>query len=157
MAIEKIKELLKAVKTDPEAQAKLQGLTKPADEDGIIRYYAEAAKKLSFDVTEADLRAFLAEATADRTGKTEDAAAKVQALQDDELAQAAGGGRSGGSVHCDNNYSSCVDTYRQRENCWFNDGCDLDHNHYSDYLCEHNYNGHICGDAESQDCSQVFF
>ena len=32
--------------TNPEAQAKLNGLVKPADEEGIIRYWAEAAKRL---------------------------------------------------------------------------------------------------------------
>ena len=88
MAIEKVKELLKAVKTDPEAQAKLSGLAKPKDEDGAIRYYAEAAKLLGFNVTEKDIREAVAAASKEQEKKT---AADMEKLADNDVVKATGG------------------------------------------------------------------
>ena len=162
MAIEKVKELLKAVKTDPEAQAKLSGLTKPSDEEGAIRYYAEAAKLLGFDVTEKDIREAVAAASREQKNKTEAAAGRVEALSDDEMARASGGDYEPppyvdpdiclNNMKCGNPSMACyppwtptpsepvcANTFQDRENCWFNDGCDMIINVYADYECASNF------------------
>lgn len=157
MAIEKVKELLKAVKTDPEAQAKLSGLAKPEDEDGAIRYYAEAAKLLGFDVTEKDIREMAAALAKEQKNKTEAAAGRVEALPDDELEKTAGGDYCYNNItYCGNPSMACYppstptpskpvcsNTFQQRENCWFNDGCDMIINVYSTYECANDFRGHI--------------
>ena len=90
MAIEKVKELIKTIQTDPKAQETLKGLVRPTDE-GWIKYYAEAAKLLGYEATEADIRVAIAEIAKERTEKTEKMAAGVQSLPDDELDKVAGG------------------------------------------------------------------
>jgi len=147
--MEKIKDLLKKVKKDPEAQAKLADLTKPEDENGIIRYYAEAAKRLGFDITEADLREMIAAHTKERLEKSENAAEQINAVQDNELEMVAGG--SAGK------HEECMDTFQDGENCWSLDGCDVTISLYPNYSCQHNYYGHVCGDKESFDCSSFIF
>ena len=153
MAIEKIKELLKAIKTDPEAQAKLAGLVKGESEDGIVRFYAEAAKLLGFDVSEDELRAAVADAAQGRAEKTEAAAEKVSALADEALEQVAGGNY----VYCVSTSGKCNDTYKDKENCWSDDGCDHTVNLYAGYQCENNYAGTTCGNESKYDCSSCIF
>lgn len=91
MAIDKVNELLKAVMTDPDAQAKLQDLTRPTDEEGIIRYYAEAAKLLGSDVTEADVREVITGFPMEHQTGTGAAADRIKMMPDDSLDQVAGG------------------------------------------------------------------
>ena len=153
MAIEKVKELLKAVKTDAEAQAKLNGLVKPADEDGIVKYYAEAASLLGFDVTEEDIRATIAALSKEQQGKTDAAVGMVKAIPDDTLDQVAGGYQ----LVCAEQQRTCIDTYKNQENCWTQDGCDRNTNMYTEYKCAHNYAGHTCGDKEAVNCSSFIF
>ena len=151
MSMGKVKELLKAVKTDPKAQEALQGLTRPQDEEGIIRYYTEAVKKLGFDVTEVEIRETVANLARERQDETETAVSRIEALPDDALEQATGGA---GNLHSND---ICEDTYEHRENCWANDGCDTNSNIYPKYECEHNYKGYTCGSKDSFDCSQFMF
>ena len=155
MAIEKIKELLKAIKTDPEAQAKLGGLVKPSDEDGIVRFYAEAAKKLGFEISEADVRAAVADAAQLCAEKTEAAAEQLSALADDALEQVSGGSKV--IQKCPNLANTCQDTYADKENCWTKDGCDKSIQYYSGYICDHNSRGSTCADPSTFDCRQVMF
>ena len=35
----------------------------------------------------------------------------------------------------------CKDTFKDEENCWFNDGCDKTINKYPDYRCKRQYQG----------------
>ena len=91
MAFEKIKELAKAVKTDPKAQETLQGLIKSADEDGIISFYADAAKRLGIKLTAEDIRETIAKEGRNQKDRTEKTSADVQALTDDETENVAGG------------------------------------------------------------------
>ena len=145
MEIKKIKELIQAVKTDPKAQETLKDLVKPADEDGIVRYYAEAAKLLGFDVTEADIRETIADAARKRTDKTEEAAQSVKALGDDGLEKVSGG------------TDTCKFLYEQRQNCVIYDACDQHYYDYDNYECRNNYAGHQCGNSETLNCEMWFF
>jgi len=157
MKTEKIKALLKTVKTDPKAQVKLTGLTKPEDENGIIRYYAEAAKRLDFDVSEEEIREMLAEQIKTVNVRTEAAAAGIESLPDNELDEVAGGDID---YPCSNSLKQkyeCKYTYKDRENCWNDDACDKNFLLYQYYQCEHNYAGHTCSAADALDCSSFMF
>ncbi len=33
-------------------------------------------------------------------------------------------------------YEECLDTFKNKENCWYNDGCDHIFNAYDDYICK---------------------
>ncbi len=149
MAIENVKDLLKTIRTDTKAQAKLAGLDKAEGEDGTIRYFAKAAKILSFDVTEADLRAFLEAQSAAQVVRTENAAEQIKELGNDELEAASGGGRGRGEV-----FDTCHYSFKNFENCWVHDGCDVENQHYEGYMCRHNYAGIQCGTKESQACDE---
>ena len=135
------------MKTDTEVQEKISALTKPEDQDGSIRYYAQAAKLLDMDVTEDDIREMLAQAMKTNAEKTQAAAAVIEAVPDSELDQVAGG----------KNITTCHDTFEQRENCWFDDGCDMQINMYSNYECSKNHYGHTCGDKEMLTCDSFIF
>lgn len=71
MVLEKVKELAKAVKSDPKAQETLQGLIKSADKDGIISFYADAAKRLGIDVTAENIRETIAKEGRNQKDRTE--------------------------------------------------------------------------------------
>lgn len=155
MAFENVKELLKAVKTDPEAKKALQGLEKPKDEEGVVEYYVEAAKRLGYAVTDADIRKAIADLTKKQEEKTDAAVGTLKAMPDDELDQVAGGVLY--TSHCLKTTTNCLDTFTNGENCWSNDGCDHISNYYDSYVCEHNNKGHSCGAVDANNCSQVMF
>ena len=98
------------------------------DEESTIQFFVEAAKRLGVDVTE-------------------EAASEVEALSLDDLDMAAGVADS----------PNCQDTFLQRENCFFKDGCDQTLIGYPDYDCQHNLHGHVCSTKEMFDCSKCIF
>ena len=57
---------------------------------------------------------------------TEANVAKLEKLPDGELTQIAGGKGD----------PDCKDTYKNRENCWSNDGCDVVYHDYDNYICK---------------------
>ena len=144
MALEKVKELLKAVESNPESREVLQGLVISADKDGIISFLAEAANRLGIDVTEEDILETITEQERNQKNKTEEAIADVEKIPDDELGDVAGG----------NETELCKDTFKHYENCWSNDGCDKNHNMYEDYKCQHNSKDKSCGSSDSMACSE---
>lgn len=83
MAIEKVKELLQAIRNDPKAKELLKGASEPKSEEDMIRLCAEVAPKLGFDVSETDIREAVAALSRERMEKT---AADVEKLSDDEVA-----------------------------------------------------------------------
>ena len=91
MATEKVHELIRTIRTDPKAQELLKGIAVPMDQDGLIRYYAEIAKRLGADVTEADIRETIKEEERIQKERTEKASAEIQALTDDETETVSGG------------------------------------------------------------------
>lgn len=90
MADEKVRELLVALRT-PEVQEKLNSLTRPADKEGVIRCFTEAAKLLGMDVSEADIREAIAEEEWKQMERTEKASEGIQALTDEDTELVAGG------------------------------------------------------------------
>ena len=89
MATEKVMELLNAIRTDPKAKELLKDAAQPRNEEEMIRLCAELALQLGFDVTEAEIREVVTAAAQARREKT---AADIQALPDDDVEKAVGGG-----------------------------------------------------------------
>ncbi|MBR5338394.1 MAG: Nif11-like leader peptide family natural product precursor [Lachnospiraceae bacterium] len=128
MASEKVKEFLEAARTDAKAAELINSYAAPADQKEEVRIYAEIAAKLGFDVTEADLSAYQEEQIEAIKQKTENTSSKIESLPDDAISEVAGGRRKP---------NGCYDTYTNKENCWFNDGCDSIINKYANYICHY--------------------
>lgn len=141
----KVMELVKTITTDSTAQEKLKDLSLPTDLESIITYCVEAAKRLDFDVTEEQIRATADALNEEQQKATEAAASEVESLSLDDLDAAAGG--------ADN--SACSDSFEQRENCVFDDGCDINVNNYDNYDCLHNHRGYHCGFNDQMNCSNA--
>lgn len=126
--MEKVEKFLEDLKSQKGLEL-LQKRDRPSDAEAACRTYAEIAKEMGHDVSEDDLVAYAKAMDGMRRGKTGAAVEQVEALSDQELGEVAGGG--------DN--PECKDTYKQRENCWHDDGCDVAYNHYKYYACHHFY------------------
>lgn len=138
MANSKVAAFLDAVKANEKAKEFLAG-KQPQNEEEKIEAYVALAKDLGYELTAADFSAFIAEAEQDRKAGTAAAAAEVEVLPDDDLGTVAGGAKG---------HSKCQDTYQNKENCWYTDGCDNFFVYYDEYLCSwHNLDKQIdyCG------------
>ena len=108
MAIEKVKELLETVKTNPKAKELLKGAGEPKSEEDMIRLCAEIAPKLGFDITEAEIRAGVAEMERQRREKT---SAGIETLSDEDAEKASGGILWNGEEAPDGHELGCYLTY----------------------------------------------
>ena len=126
MSADIIKKTIEAMAADPKVQELLEGTPKPEDQEGEIRVYADIAAQLGYDITEEDMKTYLEKASELIAGRTDEASNGIIELPDEFLDKVAGGGKD---------YPTCLDTYKTRENCWHNDGCDWIYHHYVDYLC----------------------
>ena len=112
MAIEKVKELLNAIRNNPKAKELLKGASEPKSEEDMIRLCSEIAPKLGFDVSETDIREAVAALAKERQAKT---AADVEKLSDDEVAQASGGDLWFNEDAPDGHEYDCVLTYHSKD------------------------------------------
>ena len=144
MAIENVKEILEKLMADPKAQELFKGLEPPRSEEEKALKLIEVAKKLSYDLDAADLADYLKKASADRKEKTDAQAEVIQKLDDSELEKTAGG----------KSHHNCKDTFQDRENCWWNDACDLSYLTYPEYLCSRNQRGKRCNLQEMMECQE---
>ena len=126
MAAENVKKILEALQSDPRAQELIKAVERPEDIDGELRIYAEVASELGYDITSEELKDYMEKAAALTTQKTETAASQIEELPDEVLDKVAGGKKD---------HDTCKDTYKDKENCWVNDGCDNIFNKYDDYVC----------------------
>lgn len=147
MAIEKVKEILEKIINDPKAQELFNGLKQPESEEEKAVKMIEVAKQLGYDLKAEDLKEYLKDAVAARKEKTEAQADAIQKLDDSELETAAGGGGN----------PDCKYTYRDEENCWWNDACDLNHRMYASYICSHNHNNKVCSLLDMVKCQELYF
>lgn len=142
--MEKIREFFNTIAADPRAKEILSAAEKPETYEEELQLYAETAAKLDYDVSADDLRFFFEENERQCREKTEQTAAKIREIPDEQLGSVAGG-RGG---------DSCSDTYQDRENCWFEDGCDRVINSYPGYICRSHYWDTHC-QAPSHDCPNI--
>ena len=110
-----------ALKTE-EARRLLAGCKQPKTPEDSLRTYSKVAKEMGIDLSEEEITAYFEEKLARCTASAE--------LDDDELAMFTGG-----------TASECSASYLDRENCWWNDGCDYYTNTYSAYRCSWSYQG----------------
>ena len=91
MSAEKTLELLKKLKEDPKAKELLDGLKNTASADDVISCYAQIAAKLGYDITAEEIREVVNQEEARRKSETEKATSDIQALNDDDVENVAGG------------------------------------------------------------------
>ena len=122
----------------------LQARDYPKTEEEELGAYVDIAAAIGLDLTADELRAAIEEAGRERLAKTEEDIASVRVLSDEELAQVAGGVVDY-HEYCESNYwdedRCCKDTYKDLENCWHNDACDIVYHDYWDYRCKR---AHFC-------------
>ena len=146
MATEKVMELLNAIQTDPKAKELLKDAAQPRSEEEMIRLCAELAPQLGYDVNEAEIREAITAAAQARREKT---AADIQALPDDDVEKAVGGGNEDtfwtGEDAPDGHEMGCMLTYHtyqwQKDNdTWCKKEFYCSNRHYSQDPClELNY------------------
>ena len=151
MKHEKVRAFLETMRNDPRAQEKIARIPEPENHEGRIRAYEKVANELGYDLSDTDLDAYIADHDKYLQARADAAAEKISEIPEDELVEVAGGG----------DHPDCKDTYKDKENCWVNDGCDIINNHYPDYDCHlnlkcHNYNGSYCGKNEYEKCGNSY-
>ena len=102
------------IKTE-EAKALFDCAKKPETEDERIEAYVDIASQLGIEITKEEVLAYFDEKLNNSTSSE---------IDDDEMAHFSGG-----------RDSRCINSYKDRENCWWNDGCDLYMNQYATYSC----------------------
>ncbi len=125
MDIKKIRETMEKIAKDPKASDLFRSYGS-IEGSSEAKIYSEVAAKLGYDLSEADLSEYLTKMEEHVRKRTEADASAIADLPDDDMKAIAGG---------KNTNSKCSDTYKDRENCWFNDGCDNLINFYDEYIC----------------------
>lgn len=138
MTKENIKEYYRKLFYDQTVREQLKDVGNLKDPEEIISAYIDLAGKMGITLTEEDVAVILEEEGKSRRRRTETAAAQIMELPDEELELVAGGNRE---------HSTCEDTYRNEENCWVYDGCDIVNTHYEDYQCHWHHNGTECKES----------
>lgn len=143
MASEKIKAFLEEIKSDPKAAMLLSDAAAPKNGKEEAAAYVKAAKKLGYDLTEEEFFAYIQEAVGEQKKKTEAGAAEIEQIPDEELEKAAGGKICFSVVkylYCYNvlTHEPCKYTFKDRENCWATDACDVMLIKYDYYICNNN-------------------
>lgn len=114
-----IKKFFEQTMKEERAQALLATYEKPDSEEGVCRIYAEIAAQLGVEITTQQIAAYLAQ---DRASGE---------LDDEELAQLTGGG----------DHAACKQSFKDKENCWWKDACDLINSKYDGYQCKRDFDG----------------
>ena len=111
---------------DPKVVELLRAHGKPEAEEEELETYVAIGKKVGLDFTAKEIAAVIEEEGWKQHAETEANVAKLEKLPDEELTQITGGKGD----------PDCKDTYKNRENCWHNDGCDIVYHDYENYICK---------------------
>ena len=122
--MEQIKELLKALQTDPRVKDLIDG-TDPETKEEALQLYTKAAGILGFSLTAEQIEEGINKLTEEMKEKTAAAENKAEELDPDSLAQVAGGLGE-----------NCVKTYNPKENCDFENRCDIAFRSYTNEKCK---------------------
>jgi len=131
-----VQTILEEIRKNPKATDFLKGKEPARTPEEAGTLWASAAAELGHSITAEDIEEYIRIAEAELKQKAQAAGDEIKSLSEDELKEVAGG----------KSHSDCKDTYKDRENCWINDGCDIINNHYSDYKCHYNTKDVNCGD-----------
>ena len=126
--MEDFRKFMDALENAENKEELLGGNTKPESEAEVIAAIVSAAKKLGFDFSEQDVEDAVKAITQERLARTEKAQDEIREVSADNLDKVAGGKNS-----------DCESTYLDRENCWWDDGCDASFTTYTTYLCKRNH------------------
>ncbi len=139
-----IKAFLDELVSNPKAAELLKGKGEPKSEEEKIKAILEVGKELGYALTADELTAALKEKGEALKARTDAQASEVEKLDDDDLAQASGGKKE---------HSNCKDTFRDRENCWLKDGCDIVNIRYDDYVCH--YTQQLCDNNQAEQIIKI--
>jgi hypothetical protein len=103
-----------------EAKQLFATIEKPETEKELIAAYVDIAKKLGIDLTAEEVNEYL---VSDKIDGLE--------IDDEELSQLVGG------RDADAGNDMCNSSFKNEENCWTNDGCDVVYRDYGNhYVCK---------------------
>lgn len=147
MKNELVIKFLECVQANDAIKEELQKNIEGKSIDEAIKCFVELAPKLDFNITEEDLKEYFEKSAQNLKERTDATIAKVEAIDASELEAVAGGYYKG-------EHPNCGDTFKDRENCWFNDGCDITLNKYSNYQCYNTNEGADCGAKSYFGCKE---
>ena len=125
--MERFRKFLEEIRNNPAVHEMLKEKAVPRNSAEEIRAYTDIANKLGYSFTEEEMKSFAEQEAAAQRGKREADIQTIRELPEEELGEVAGGG------------DTCKSTYKNRENCWKNDGCDNIVNYYDHYVCSWYY------------------
>ena len=125
----KVEEYIEALKKDPKSAELLAGAKGLKNAADFAAYHEKCAKELGFELSADEIIAYMTEEEKKLGVKSEETKAQIANLSLDDLENVAGG------------TDTCKDSYRDEENCWHNDGCDVAYNKYDYYRCCSNWYG----------------
>ena len=131
--MEELKKFLEEIRTNPRANEMINGMEKPESPEELAACYAKIAKELGYTLTEDDILEGVKTIAEDMIAMTEKHKAEMDKLDMDEMNKVAGG------LPCHNTFDKCSDTFKDEENCWWNDGCNAARIHYLTYHCSYLY------------------
>ena len=109
---ENVKRFFEELETNDKAMELLKAASVDGKEPGSAAL-ADIARQTGYDVTDEDVQACLEQLQQTTAAASDAVAEKLGELSPDEMELAAGG----------KDHETCKDTYRDGENCWYNDSC----------------------------------
>ena len=115
--MKKAKKFFEEVIKTKDGKRLINSYPQPKNPEEMIHFYSKIAAELGIDLSEEEITEYFDE-------KLKSCMASGE-VDDDEISEISGG----------NDSSSCQSSYKNRENCWSNDGCDYVTNNYDTYSC----------------------
>jgi len=142
MEKEKVREALDQLRADPKAKELFAAIPEPESREDYIQAYVQVAGEMGMNLTEKEVSDCLAEQEAAVKTATDSAAETIRKLGREELDAVAGGGE----------HSNCDYSFKDKENCWLQDGCDCAFRHPSGYVCKRSLN---CDKGAAKGCKEA--
>lgn len=139
---ELVRTFLETIASNKELSKEVMEKSIGKSSDEIIKYYAELAPTMDFNLSEEDFRDFFDNGDNSLKERTDSTIAKIEELDVNELSGISGG--YDGIIH--SHPDKCDYSFKDRENCWFTDGCDQIFLSYGDdYVCHSRTSVFDCG------------
>ena len=104
----------------------MQAQSAPETEEDELKIYAAIAGQIGLDFTVEELHDVIEEMREEQANRTEVQVQGLEPMPDQDLKQVAGG----------KDYPECKSSFKDEENCFHNDGCDVVYHKYDIYSCE---------------------
>lgn len=127
MGKDNVRELFEELISNEKTRELLKDREKPETIGEVADTYEKIAKELGIDLTAEEIRTIVQEEEETRKVKTDDVAKAIFELQDSELDGVTGG---------DGYDERCRYSFKDKENCWFQDACDGAWHNYDNYICK---------------------